>query len=91
MNIIEACGLVSTMDEFASTETPLLANFVKAVLTLLTAEINGEHLLGMPCWCGPDRYEVHQTIDLQAALGDGFTAAVKGDGTVKLAALGEGT
>ena len=28
---------------------------------------------------------------LLAALGDGFTAAVKGDGTVKLAALGEGT
>jgi hypothetical protein len=71
MNLAEACGLVSTMDEFATTETPLLWDFVKAVLTLLTAEANGEHLLGMPCWCGPEREEVHATVELSTALEEG--------------------
>ena len=68
MGVAEACGPVSTMDEFATTESPLLLDFVKKVLTLLTAEINGEHLTGMPCWCGPERIEVHQTVEL--ALGE---------------------
>ena len=69
LNIAAACGLVSTMDEFATTETPLLYDFVKAVLTLLSAEANKEHLVGpipcwcgLPCWCEPDRKEVHGIV-----------------------------
>ena len=65
MNFAEACGLVSTMDEFAATETPLLLDFAKKVLTLLAAEANEEHLLVMPCWCGgPEPSEYHGIIEL---------------------------
>lgn len=72
LSIAAACGLVSTMDEFATTETPLLYDFVKAVLTLLSAEANKEHLLGpIPCWCGPERQEVHGTIELGGAAAEG--------------------